>query len=188
MGIASRRLKDGRFSKYMPKGGLKRAYERAASDRELISLRDDLALIEARQAQLLESLGEAATPPWEEAAGALREFRAAMEAKSTPRMQAALARLEGLFTAGAAAPKVQAKVWREFRALIAQKTRTAAAEVKRLVDMRQMMTKERIAEFVYAMAEAVRRNVTDPATLNAVQRDLNLLLGVGGPVTGDEVK
>src|SRR5215813_2753544 len=46
MGIASRRLKGGRFSKYMPKGGLKRAYERAASDRELISLRDDLALIE----------------------------------------------------------------------------------------------------------------------------------------------
>jgi hypothetical protein len=126
-GIGHYNLKGGRFSKCMPKGGLKKAYDRAAKDPELVSLRDDLAALEARQVQLLESLGNSPPPPWEEAAGMMREFRAAMEAKDVSRMQTVLHRLESLVRQGASAAKAQARVWREMRALVAQKTRTAAA-------------------------------------------------------------
>ena len=52
-GIASPSFKHGRYSKVLPKG-LSTHYLRAQEDRDLLALREEVALVDARVAELLE--------------------------------------------------------------------------------------------------------------------------------------
>jgi hypothetical protein len=62
---ASGRWKHGRYSKYLPKG-LTEAHQRAEADLDLLSLRSDVALLEALEVQVLETMQESdAATAWE---------------------------------------------------------------------------------------------------------------------------
>jgi len=66
-GVASPAWRHGRYSRYLP-GGLRRRYERAAADQELLALRDEIALVDARSQELLGRIaaaeGDAAEALW----------------------------------------------------------------------------------------------------------------------------
>lgn len=54
-GIALPQFRTGRYSKALP-GGLRERYEQALGDEELLSLRDEVALLDARIAETLDGL------------------------------------------------------------------------------------------------------------------------------------
>jgi hypothetical protein len=180
------RFKDGsrsRYLRHLPKE-LKGHYRDALADERLLSLRDELGVLTARAMQLMSRLGEAGAPPWGEAVEALNDFKLAMQAKDTPGMQAALAEMERVIRSGAGAAQAQQELWGEIREVIQEKTRTAAAEWRRMRDLQAVVTADKALAFVGALLSAAREVIQDRDLLRALQeRTLRLLPppdGVGG--------
>src|SRR5262249_44606649 len=61
-GFASANFKHGKYSRFLPRG-LTDAYEAALRDPELLSLREDVALLESRIVELLKRIKEVRSPP-----------------------------------------------------------------------------------------------------------------------------
>src|SRR5688572_15275565 len=82
-GLAAGRWKDGRYSKALPPS-LAAAYERARQDPELIALRDELALVDARLTDLLAGLGRGSSSDlWDALRMAWGKMEAAQRAGAT---------------------------------------------------------------------------------------------------------
>lgn len=62
VGPANPAYRDGRYSRYMPKRLLEQ-YERAAGDGDLLVMRDDVAIVDTRLAELLSKLDSGETDP-----------------------------------------------------------------------------------------------------------------------------
>ncbi len=170
-GIGHPGFKGGRYSKHVPKG-IRTSYERALSDTELLSLRDDLALLEARQVELLKRLAASPMPPWDAALAAFSRFVLAKDADRAGALDA----LGTLLRTGAAAARTQAGTWAELRELIQEKTKAAAAEARRLADLQQNLTQQQALTLVQYLIEAVQAHVHDRRTLLAIQQSLTPLL------------
>ena len=69
--------------------------------------------------------------------------------------------------------------WEEIKDLLEHKRRLAEAERKRLVEMRQMVTAERLTVMMAAVAGVIQDHVTDPRLLSAIADDLRALAGGG---------
>jgi hypothetical protein len=170
-GIGHPRFKGGKYSKYLPKG-IRSSYERAIGDPTLLSLHDDLALLEVRQVELMKRLSQA-PPPWGEA---LELYNRAAGAGSDQQQTALLEQLGALLLEGAKAASAQEQAWAELRELVQEKARTAAAEVRQLVELGQTLTTEQALMLVKQLSQAVRENVKDPQVLRAIQRSLDALV------------
>jgi hypothetical protein len=164
--------KHGRYSRVLPRG-LRGAYERAASDAELLSLKDDIALIEARQCQLLRRLGDNPPPPYAE----MLKVLDTLERSDDPaEREAGLAELREMLVSGRESARVEESVWSELSALIDQKTRTAKAEWRRTAELGGVVTVEQAMVFVKSLLAAARECVTDQGTLRRLNaRVLDLL-------------
>jgi hypothetical protein len=175
-GIACANYKHGRYSRFVPRG-LKRGYEAARADTELASLREELALQQAMMSELLKQMEKSPAPPWAQAALLYREARAA---KDVAVKAAKLTELGALLQAGAAAGAGHERARRELRELIQEKTKTAAAEARRLGDMGQTLTREQAMVLMHMVLTAIKDNVRDGLTaaqmLRGVQRDLRAIL------------
>lgn len=64
-GVAAPSFRHGRYSKYLP-GGLLERYRTALGDQELLGLRDEIALVDARLQELVEALPDATAASTEE--------------------------------------------------------------------------------------------------------------------------
>lgn len=174
-GIASPSLRHGRYSKHLPTR-LAAKYEEAAADTELLALRQDIALLDARLEDLLGRVdtGEAGKL-WQDAQSAFGKFRMAYELKEPKRLRAALVDLERAIGRGAS----DYAAWDEVTRLLEQRRRLVESERRRLVDMQQMITTERAMVLLAAVVETVREHVTDRAALAAISNDLRTLVAAG---------
>src|SRR5262249_28923790 len=136
-------------------------------------LREQLALLEARMLEVAGKLKEAKAPAWEEALTALDKLRQAEGDETT---KDALQDLEQVVREGRDAGRFQQFVWAEIRALIQEKTRTAAAEWKRLSDLQGLITVEQALGFAKAFFLAARQVVKDPETLKQLEKETLHLL------------
>lgn len=167
-GAAVPAFRHGRHSKYLP-ARLTERYEEALSDPELIGLRDDLALMDARLADLLERVdtGESGTI-WARLQEAMRDF----QRESDPiRQQFLMMAMSQMILDGAR----DVEAWMEIHVILEQRRKTAESERKRLMDMQQMVTSERVMLLIVAIIDIVRRYVKDPRTLSAIGRDIHEL-------------
>jgi hypothetical protein len=133
-GIASPHFKHGRRSRYLRElpGVLKTGYKAALNDPDLLSLKEEVALLTARMIQLLGRLERADGPAYD-------------------------------------------ATWTELRACILEKGKVAAAEWKRLCDLKAVLTVEQVMMFVGAIMGAARELV-DPDTFRRLNdRTLQLL-------------
>lgn len=183
-GPASPRFKTGRYSKYLPER-LRERYEAAAEDPELLALREDIALIDSRLADLLKRVdsGEAGSI-WKLLQSAWRAYVKAQKGDDPVEAAAAFADVDDLIQKGL----MDHAAWSEIAGLLEQRRRLVESERKRLVDMQQMLTAEQAMVFVTAVTDAVRRHVTDRKTLTAIARELVQLTSVpgrGNALTGD---
>lgn len=168
VGAALPQFKTGRYSKYLPERLMER-YQQAAADPELLALRDEIALIDARLNDLLSRVeaGEAGVL-WENTRKAWLSY---LRKRDTPQEHEAQSLLDELIERGAN----EYQAWAEVHVIIEQRRKLSESEQKRLVAMRQMVTSEQAMMLIVALQDAVKRHVTDRAVLAAIAADVAAL-------------
>lgn len=171
-GVAATNFKTGRYSKYLP-ARLLEHYADAFNDPELLNLRQEIALAEARITDLLARVDSGESGElWKATREAWGRLREAHYAGSTDDEMEAIGELDYLLARGQA----DYAAWHEVMVMIEQRRKLVESERRRLVDMQQMITAEQAMALVSAIIDTVRRNVSDRDTLAAIQADLTQLI------------
>lgn len=192
-GAAHPAYKHGRYSKYLPANLIKQ-YRAAADDPELLSAREEAALLAVRLQELVARLdtGEGGGL-WAELAGAVREaaavYREAQAAMSSGDAALAAERLRSLDARLALCSSLVARgeareaAWAEIREVVQEKTAVAKREWDRLVDMQGLVDAEQAMSLVLAISHSVNRHVPDPAVRAAIAADISTFIHAA-PVPG----
>lgn len=151
-GQASALYKHGRYSKDLP-ARLVARYEAAEVDDDLLVQRAEIAVLEARLAELIEGLDRGETGRlWAELRAHQQAADEAQRANDLPAMAEHLNAMRQLVQQGAA----EADRWREVRSLIQDRRRLVESERKRLVDLQQMITTKQALILAGALVAAVQ--------------------------------
>jgi len=180
LGPASGLYKHGRYSRFIPSRLLAR-YRDAEEDAELTSLRSELALVDARLADLLARVdtGESGARWWA-LMKAHRAFRHAKASGDVGRMQAALAGLELHLEAGTH----DYAAWKSIIELIEQRRKLAESETRRLATLQQMISAEQAMLLMGVVVDIITRHITDREVLSNIVTDLQRLGHVGEAAYG----
>lgn len=166
-GVASPHLKHGRYSKYIP-GRLMERYNEAVSDTELLALREDIGLLDARLSDVLQRVdtGESGAI-WKELNEWSDELAIARKTKDQVAMAEALNGMLDCVKRG----KSDYQAWNEVKSLLDQRRKLVESERKRLIEMQQFVSSEQAMILVTALIDSVRRNVTDKQALSAISAE-----------------
>jgi hypothetical protein len=170
-GPASVHFKDGRYSKFLP-SRLFAAYQHAAHDPELMSLRRDIALTDARIVDLLKRVdtGEAGAI-WREAQAAMAKFRLEQAKNHVDGMMLAITQVERLISKGAG----DYAVWGEIAELIEQRRKLVESEARRLREAHDSLTAEQAMALLAQVVATIQRHVTDRQVLAAIALEFQAL-------------
>jgi hypothetical protein len=173
VGSACPHFRSGRYSAYVPER-LRARYEQAEDDAELLSLRSELALLDARLMDLLSRVDSGESGHlWADLKRAHREFKIAQRGEDVARMHATLARVEHLIDSA-----VQDHVaWAEIGGLIEQRRRLAESESKRIVMLQQTITAEQALAMMRAIVDILTRHVRDRKVLSDIVVELQRMAG-----------
>lgn len=171
-GVAHPRWKGGAYSKHMPKGVAAR-YKEAVTDPDLLSARDEIALVQLRIQDLMGKLKDGGTSDmWGDLRQEFVNVEAAIRQGDPAAMNKALTTLGEIIEAGAEAEHV----WEEMYEAIEAKTKVSEREWRRLRDLRQFMTVQQSMDLVSYLVECVTRHVTDRDTLAKITVDMDKVL------------
>lgn len=181
VGVASPNFKTGRYSKHLPLH-LLADFEAAKNDPELVECRDELALVDSRMGQLAQRLqsGKDAemwltlSMHFSSFATGFDSLLSFIEIEDDDGQQALRETTDALEACRGVVNEVRASegTWREVYGVLEQRRKLVETESKRLKDMQQMITVERAMGLIAALADSIRRNVTDRKQLAAIQSDL----------------
>jgi hypothetical protein len=183
VGTACPQYRSGRYSAYVP-ARLRARYEPARVDPDLLSLRGELALVDALLRDLLSRVATGESGPlWVDLKKAHRGFTRTRLAGDVPEMNTALAEMELLIDTSVR----DHAAWGEIGALIEQRRRLAESESKRLVALQQMMTQEDALLMMHRLVDIITRHVPDKKALSGIIVDLQQMAGPahGLPVYGE---
>lgn len=177
-GMAAPSFRDGRYSKYLP-AQLKERYADARADETLLSLRDEVALLDTRLMDIVSKLdtGEG-LDLWVELKAIYQAILSANEADDPEGTVQSLARMGKILEQGAA----QERVWAKIVPLLDQRRKLVESERKRLVELQQVITVEKAMVLVSALVNAVSRRVQNRAILSAISADFGHILSLPDPV------
>ncbi len=172
-GIASPHYKDGRYSKVLPLR-LSPRYEASRQDAALLEMHEEIALVDARLADLLARVdtGESGAL-WRNLMAAREELLARRKASDTLGQMAALNLIMELISQGHA----DYRAWGEVAAVLEQRRKLVESERKRLVETQQMITTEQAMVLIQALLASVKEHVSDRATLSAIQNKFISITG-----------
>lgn len=167
-GLTAGQFRTGRYSKYLPER-LREKYQDAQQDPEILVLRDEIALADARLADLLTRVdaGESGAL-WKELKELLDQLSRNVEALDLDGARGALQRLREVVGKG----HTDASAWQEIQAVLMLREHLVRSERQRLVQMQQMISVEQAMTLIAALTESVRRHVTEPDALRAISADL----------------
>lgn len=167
VGPASPQYVNGRYSKHLPTR-IAAAYRDAQADPDLISVRDEIALVDARTNEVLSRLdSKEAAAHWLQLKGLVDLFRSGTADK---RLEAADA-----LSAWSVEALSDYAVWSEVLDLMERRRKLAETESKRLAAMGQMITSERAMILLAHVVDICRRNVKDRNELSAISREIGQL-------------
>lgn len=172
-GIASGQFKHGIYSKYVPKGMLN-LYEEFRTNPDLLSLRENVALVDARIVQMLQALDQQGDlgAIWLELQQLFETLMRATQKQDLGGGKAAFEALGDIIENGAD----QFRAWSQISEMMEQRRKLVETERRRLVDMQQMITSEQAMMLVAALVNAVRTHVHEPTVLAAIQSDITRLI------------
>ena len=177
-GVASPHFVTGRYSKYVPQH-LRESYEKAVADPELLSLKDEVALLKARKDELLLKMDEIKSPPWGQVLSAAKSVRQALADGED--VDGPMIELVGMIQEGFDVVRNYESSWGELRDVIQDKAKAAGAEWKRLEALNSLLTVQDVMGLAVAFLECVRLEVKDgvPAReiLRRLQEHWNRLVG-----------
>ncbi len=176
-GIAHPNWKHGRYSQALPRG-LMAKYVQAQEDPRWLSLRDELALTDARILDVLERLGAGETSErWLAVIAAYEELEGARPSKDTGKMADALRRLGDAIRAG----RDDLAGSSDLTAQIVLRQRLVEAQSRMMRDLHHMLGIDHVFALIDALAALVREHVKDPAAVRAIQEGLTRLLRTPAP-------
>lgn len=171
-GLAHPQMQHGRYSKHLPTRMGER-YQQSLTDPELLAMREEVALIDSRLADVLGRVdsGESGKA-WALLKSLFSDYRKAREGvdKAIVLHQIEDTIKDGLDDYAA---------WEEVRSLIDQRSRIVASERQRLVQMQQMLSIDQAMTLMAAIADSVRKHVSDRDALAGISADLTRLLSLG---------
>lgn len=170
-GVAHPGFKHGRYSKDLPARMLE-SYEQAASDPELLNQTQEIALIDARIADILKRVDTGETGAnWKLVKTSFAELKAAMKIADHEGVAQAMNTLNKSINKG----QLDYVAWAEVIRLTEQRRKVVESERKRLVEMNQYITAQQGMALVAALVDSCRRHITDRAQLTALIGDLRRL-------------
>jgi hypothetical protein len=172
-GTALPQFRHGRYSKLLP-ARLADRYQEMLGDQDLTSLRNDLALTEARLIEALEQIRDGVSAAHVQAIRDAFERYVSLGPSIDPAHEAAWTTLRAAVETNRGVEDDTA-TWREVERLTDRKARLVAAEQRHLQAAQQTITVAQAMAYAAALADAVRQHVTDPHTLVAIVRDFEQL-------------
>jgi hypothetical protein len=168
----------GKYSIALKGSRLLDHFTAARNDPTLISLRDDVALMQARTTELLERLSAG------DGGGSVKdigkwflEFKAAHAARDAKGQIESLTHLDAAIDA---ATRTEA-LWDDIKDTVDRKRALSAAEVQRAFKAHQVMTANQAGVLVGLIVESIRRNVTDPEALKRIAGDIQAIVTSSTP-------
>jgi hypothetical protein len=170
-GIASGTYKDGRYSKVLPTR-LAARYAEAEHDPQLLELRSEISLTDARLADLLARVdsGESGAL-WQALMTARGDLLAARKANNANDQVDALNTIIELISKGHA----DYRAWSEIATVLEQRRRLVESERKRLTEAQQTLTIEKAMLLIGAIGGIIKAHVTDVTTLRKISADISAL-------------
>lgn len=167
-GLASPSYKTGKHSKYLPTRLLEH-YQTAIADSELLALREDIALIDARLVDLLQRVdtGESGSL-WQHLQQISKKLLAAQANQDSVATTNSITELTELIQQGSS----DYQIWREINKLLEQRRKQAESERKRLLDMQQYVSVEQAMILVSGLINSCKTHVKDPKSLAAISQDI----------------
>lgn len=169
-GIASPHFKDGRYSKSLPVR-LADKYKAALKDPQLLELKNEIALTDARLKDLLSRVDTG-----ESGALWLAVGKAWKEYQRTQRGTADSIKIESHLNQLIESAMQDYMAWREIQEVLEQRRRLVESERKRLVEMQQYITSQQAMTLVAAMIGIIKDNVRDRDTLQNISTAVNGLI------------
>lgn len=165
-GVSHPNYKHGGYVKYLGSGMAQKMTE-AMADPDLMAYRQDIALLQARLFQLLET-GES-LPLWDKAQETFRELNSALAKSDASAIQLHMAQLDDLLKRGLA----DSLRWREIYQVAEQVSRTKEREHKREAAMQQHITVEQFYALLKIVVEIAAKTIPDRDTLAAFTRAID---------------
>jgi hypothetical protein len=164
-------FRSGRYSAYLPER-LRGRYEQAEQDAELLSLKSEIALTDARLVDLLSRVdtGESGQR-WASLTKAYEEFQTSWRARDVPKMNVALAKIER----DIAQATDDRDAWAEIGALVEQRRKLVESEAKHLIMHQQMLSLEEAIALMHRVVNIVTRHVSDRQVLTAIVVEIRAL-------------
>lgn len=171
-GLASPHLREGRYSKYMPKG-LRPIAKEAYEDPELLSLRDELVVQTSWIAHKLNEFNKTPPPDYSTILSVFHQLRKAKKPEDQPPL---MDKLEELLQRGRSVAIYHASLEESIRTLIQDRTKTAQAEWKRLHDLNALVPFDQVLVMLDNLLMAVRDVVADERKLSQIQEVMQRLM------------
>jgi len=167
-GPAHPNWRHGKRSQMLSRIGLGAAYEAAMADPNLGSLREQIALCEARIEELLERLtGESKSHHWQLAGRLIGECQNG----TAPNRAKALARLQAVIEAGAR----DEGTWAQLGEQMELRRKLTDTEGKNLERLHQTLTAEQAMALMSRLVVVIKRHVTDRGALAEISREMRVL-------------
>lgn len=180
-GAASPHYKTGRYSKYVP-GNLAEIYDERRADPDLLSLHDNVALLDVRIIELLNDMDRgAAGQLWSSLLDEWARLITAIQSNNQKQQSKSINRLNRIINDGAAV----AAAWDEIARLTETRRRAVESEQRVITTRETMVTVENVLMYlaiqIEATKDAVKQYVSDVETreriINAASEANRRLLG-----------
>lgn len=173
-GIASATFKTGRHSKNLPTR-LAAQYQASLTDPELLNLRSDISLLDARLNDVLQGVSnEESGELWKKLKEALRQYDHISTSSKNYEGERldALNQMRWLINEG----YQEWQSWKDIRFILQERKALVDSERNRLKDMQQLISTDRAMVLIAAVTDSIKRNVTDPTALAAISNDLRAII------------
>lgn len=176
-GEVSPSYKDGRMSRYSGANRLQQRLDAALADPEYLSLRPELALIDAMLADRWENLEAGGNDDlWSILETQFQQFKGAMASGDVRKMRATISDIEHTVSKGSS----EALARQEIRELIRDRQRLAESMQKTLVTLKQTVTVEQTIQLLHRVINIVAETVDDRRQVSEVMRKIVALTQSGG--------
>jgi hypothetical protein len=165
--------RNGRYSKYLPKG-LAVMVDEALKDPDRHSMDQELALVDTRMGQVLSRMDRPDSASiWGQLRAANERFNDASAHKKVPEMHAAMDAIQRLISEGAA----EGSDWSEIRSLIDQRRTLVESEERRMVTSGKAVPADQVMNIIATIRSIILDEVTDPAQRRRISERITSLAG-----------
>lgn len=183
-GEASPHYKDGKHRRHknIP-ARMVEVYEASARDPELLSLREEIALVDARIDDLLARVdtGESGRL-WRMLGDVYDDFYEAHVSKDGAKMALYLMQMGNLIQKGMG----DFAIWDEMSGILDQRRRLTDSEARRLKDMQAMISASEAMDLMGEIVLILRKRIDDPQILEGIYRDITGLFARSNVAEVDE--